>query len=100
MTPAAQPAQTAQDVVTRLQPDAERHWGINIGRYTSRSQAEKVLLRAALIETGTLDGGLRKVVKTSQGYDATFTGLSRDSADLACRRLQARNVNCFMMGPT
>ncbi|WP_121064640.1 D-alanyl-D-alanine carboxypeptidase family protein [Chachezhania antarctica] len=100
VTPAAQPAQTAQDVVTRLQPDAERHWGINIGRYTSRSQAEKVLLRAALIETGTLDGGLRKVVKTSQGYDATFTGLSRDSADLACRRLQARNVNCFMMGPT
>jgi len=97
---AAKPAQTPQDVVTRLQPNAGRHWGINIGRYTSRAQAEKVLLRAALIETGTLDGGLRKVVKTSKGYDATFTGLSRDSADLACRRLQARNVNCFMMGPT
>ncbi|WP_158967622.1 D-alanyl-D-alanine carboxypeptidase family protein [Chachezhania sediminis] len=96
---AASTPDTSPDVVTRMQADAGRHWGINVGRYTSRAQAEKVLLRTALTETGTLDGSLRQVVQGPRGYDATFTRLTRDSADLACRRLQARNVTCFMMGP-
>ena len=47
----------------------------------------------------TLDGALRKVVHGSRGYDATFLGMTRDSAELACRRLQARQVTCFMIGP-
>ena len=32
-------------------------------------------------------------------YDANFVGLPQDPADLACRRLQARAVQCFTMGP-
>ena len=52
-------------------------------------------------ETGaTLDGTLRKVVRRPQGFDANFLGMSRESADLACRRLAARNVSCFMIGPS
>ncbi|MEY8841932.1 D-alanyl-D-alanine carboxypeptidase, partial [Cribrihabitans sp. XS_ASV171] len=69
-------------------------------RYTSRYQAEKVLLRTALAEMSTLDGTLRKVNQSSRGYEATFQGMSRDQADLACRRLKARNVTCFMIGPS
>ena len=42
---------------------------------------------------------LRKVVNRSSGFDANFMGLSRETADLACRRLQARQVTCFMIGP-
>ena len=35
----------------------------------------------------------------SGGFDATFVGLTQDQADLACRRLQARAIQCFTMGP-
>ena len=88
------------EVVTRLSTSGGRHWGINVGRYTTRYQAEKVLLRTALSEMSTLDGSLRKVVQTPKGFDATFSGLSREGADLACRRLAARNVTCFTVGPS
>lgn len=87
-------------VVTRLSTSGGRHWGINVGRYGSRYAAEKVLLKTALSEMNTLDGSLRKVVKSKRGFDANFMGLSRETADLACRRLQARQVSCFMIGPS
>ncbi len=87
------------EVVTRLSTSGGRHWGINVGRYPSRFAAEKVLLKTALAETTTLDGSLRKVVKGKRGFDANFMGLSRDTAELACKRLQARQVTCFMIGP-
>lgn len=87
------------EVVTRVSTSGGRHWGVNIGRYTSRYKAEKVLLQTALAEMSTLDGSLRKVVRRPTGFDANFMGLTRESADLACRRLQARNVSCFMIGP-
>ena len=88
-----------QEIVTRLSTKGDAHWGINVGRYTSRYQAEKVLLTTALSEMATLDGVERQVLKSARGYDATFQGMTRDMADMACRRLQARNVTCFMMGP-
>jgi D-alanyl-D-alanine carboxypeptidase len=59
-----------------------------------------VLLKTALSEISTLDGSLRKVVRRPQGFDANFLGMTRETADLACRRLVARNVNCFMIGPS
>jgi len=89
-----------QEVVTRLATSGDLLWGINVGRYTSRYQAEKVLLRTALAEISTLDGTQRKVVHTSRGFDANFVGMTRESADLACRRLQARNVTCLPVGPS
>ncbi|MFW2589172.1 D-alanyl-D-alanine carboxypeptidase family protein [Sagittula sp. SSi028] len=93
------PAREAE-VVTRLSTNDSRHWGINVGRYPSRFAAEKVLLKTALTETGTLDGSLRKVVQGARGFDANFMGMTRDTAELACKRLQARQVTCFMIGPS
>ena len=89
-----------QEVVTRLSTSGGRHWGINVGRYPSQYKARKVLLQTALNEMSTLDGSLRKVVARSNGYDANFMGLTRETADLACRRLQAKQVTCFMIGPS
>ncbi|MEM5541659.1 D-alanyl-D-alanine carboxypeptidase family protein [Sulfitobacter sp. AS92] len=89
-----------QEIVTRVSTSGSRHWGVNVGRFPSRYAAEKVLLKTALAEMSTLDGTLRKVVQRPQGYDANFLGMSRESADLACRRLAARNVSCFMIGPS
>ena len=87
------------EVVTRVSTSGGRHWGINVGRYNTRYEAERVLLKTALAEMSTLDNSLRKVVKRPQGFDANFLGMTKESADLACRRLQARNVSCFMVGP-
>ncbi|MFW8595423.1 D-alanyl-D-alanine carboxypeptidase family protein [Cribrihabitans neustonicus] len=97
---AAKPAEPEPVVVTRLSTSGGRHWGINVGLYTSRYQAEKVLLRTAMSELETLDGSLRKVARTNRGFEANFLGMTQESAELACRRLNARNVTCEPIGPS
>jgi len=88
------------EVVTRISTSGGRHWGINVGRYRSRTAAEAVLLRTVLSELGTLEGSLRKVVMQKGGYDANFYGMTRDAAALACRRLTARDQTCSTIGPS
>jgi len=92
------PAQN--EVVTRLSTSGGHQWGVNVGRYGSRYLAERALVTTALTEMETLDGTLRKVVKRSGGFDANFLGMSRESANLACRRLEARNIECETVGPS
>lgn len=108
LRPIARPSQLAEAdaatqpepvVVTRLSTSGGRYWGINVGRYTNRYEAEKVLLRTALSEMETLNGSLRKVSKSKLGFEANFLGMTKESAELACRRLSARNVNCETLGP-
>ncbi len=99
VAPEAETAPVAPEVVTRISTSGGRHWGINVGRFTTRGAAERALLKTQLTESATLNDGLRKVVGSGGGYDANFLGLTQDQADLACRRLQARAVQCFTMGP-
>lgn len=96
--PLTQPSEP--EVITRISTSGGRHWGINVGRYNTRYEAERILLRVALNEMATLDGSLRRVVQKNGAFDANFMGLSQETADLACRRLQARNMTCFMIGET
>jgi D-alanyl-D-alanine carboxypeptidase len=87
------------EVVTRISTSGGHHWGINVGRFNSRNEAERTLLQVALNEMSALDGSLRRVSQGNGGFDANFMGLTREGADLACRRLQARGTTCFMIGP-
>jgi D-alanyl-D-alanine carboxypeptidase len=48
----------------------------------------------------TLNGTLRKVAKSRLGFDANFLGMTKEQADLACRRLSARNIACDTLGPS
>ena len=57
-------------------------------------------MKTALNELGTLDEALRKVVKRPDGWHANFVGLSEEGAELACRRLEARNASCKVIGPS
>ena len=86
------------EVVTRVSTSGAERWGVNLGNFNTRSEAERLMLRIQLAESATLGDGLRKVVARKGGYDANFMGLSRDNADLACRRLQARGQQCFTIG--
>ncbi|AVO38003.1 D-alanyl-D-alanine carboxypeptidase family protein [Pukyongiella litopenaei] len=88
------------EIVTRLSTSGGLNWGITVGRYPSRFEAEKVLLRTALAEMTTLDGSLRKVTQGKRGFNANFLGMTQETADLACRRLQARNISCETLGPS
>ncbi len=87
-------------VVTRMSTSGGRHWAINVGRFSTRYEAEKMLLQTALVELSTLDEALRKVVNSPRGFEANFVGMSEEKAELACRRLLAQNVNCTPIGPS
>ncbi|MFN3644014.1 MAG: D-alanyl-D-alanine carboxypeptidase family protein [Gemmobacter sp.] len=87
------------EIVTRISTSGGRHWAVTLGRFPSRGTAERALLQTGLAEAQTLGTALRKVVPRGGGYEAHFTGLTRDGADLACRRLAARAVACFTVGP-
>lgn len=87
-------------IVTRISTSGGRQWAINVGRFTTRHEAEKMLLQTALVEIGTLDEAFRKVVRSSKGFEANFVGLTEQSAELACRRLLAQNMSCKPIGPT
>lgn len=97
--PDTPPDEPEPRLVERVSTSGGRHWGITVGRYPSQYKARKVLLQIALSEIGTLDGSLRKVRKRPDGYDANFMGLTRETAELACRRLQAQKITCFMIEP-
>ncbi len=88
------------EIVTRLSTSGGRHFGVNVGRFPSRHQAERVLLKTALLELGTLDEALRKVVERPGGFDANFVGLTQAQAEQACTRLEVRNIACQALGPT
>lgn len=87
------------EIVSRASTSGGRHWGINVGAYPSRYQAERVLLKIALKEIGTLDEALRKVSQSGGMFQANFVGLNEDTATLACRRLTAQNIPCEPLTP-
>jgi len=97
MASAEVPAPT-EEVVTTISSSGGNGYGINVGRFNSHGEAERVLMKTLLIENATLANSLRKIVQKSGGFDANFLGLTQKEADLACRRLQARGVQCFTMG--
>lgn len=90
-------AATAPQVVTRLSTSGGRHWGINVGVYGSHYEAQRVLLKTALSELASLSDALRKVSKSRQGFNANFVGMTKESAEMACRRISARSGKCTVI---
>ena len=90
---------TQTKTVARLAIQAEGNWTISIGKYQSKGSAERILLRTALAEMGTLDGASRVIKTRTTGFEALFKGLTRERADLTCRRLHARQLACILVAP-
>ncbi|MEM6618435.1 MAG: D-alanyl-D-alanine carboxypeptidase [Pseudomonadota bacterium] len=90
-------------VVTRVSSSGNRAWGVQVGAFASRHQAEKALLQIALRELRALDGASRRIdyslVNGHKKYRARFLGLSQADANMACARLRARNNPCFPISP-
>ncbi|MEM9209880.1 MAG: D-alanyl-D-alanine carboxypeptidase family protein [Pseudomonadota bacterium] len=104
LTPEASTEEQILQVVARSDSGGEDAWGIELGDFSSRSDAEKLLLRTALVDLSALDGALRKVEQTSiEGrikYKAKFISLSEVNATRACERLRARNTSCEPVAPS
>lgn len=93
------PVEEAQEeVVVVMSTSGGRHFGVNVGEYPSRYDAERALLKTALAESATLNEGLRKTTQADGAWRASFMGLTEDQAELACRRLRARAVPCETVG--
>jgi D-alanyl-D-alanine carboxypeptidase len=87
-----------EEVVVVMSTSGGRHFGVNVGEYPSRYEAEKALLKTALAESATLNDGLRKTTQSGGAWRASFMGLTEEQAELACRRLTARAVPCETVG--
>ena len=94
----AEVATDKEEVVVVMSTSGGRHFGVNVGEYTSRYDAEKALLKTALAESATLNEGLRKTTQSGGAWRASFMGLTEEQAELACRRLSARAVPCETVG--
>jgi D-alanyl-D-alanine carboxypeptidase len=87
-----------EEVVVVMSTSGGRHFGVNVGEFPSRYEAEKALLKTALAESATLNDGLRKTTQSGGAWRASFMGLTEEQAELACRRLSARAVPCETVG--
>ena len=96
--PAEPAAEEDEEVVVVMSTSGGRHFGVNVGEYPSRYEAEKALLKTALAESATLNDGLRKTSQSGGAWRASFMGLTEEQAELACRRLSARAVPCETVG--
>jgi len=91
-------ADQSEEVVVVMSTSGGRHFGVNVGEYPSRYEAEKALLKTALAESATLNDGLRKTSQSGGAWRASFMGLTEEQAELACRRLSARAIPCETVG--
>jgi D-alanyl-D-alanine carboxypeptidase len=87
-----------EEVVVVMSTSGGRHFGVNVGEYPSRYEAEKALLKTALAESATLNEGNRRTSQSGGVWHASFMGLTEEQAELACRRLSARAIPCETVG--
>ena len=78
-------------------------WGVQLGAFRSKGDAERQLLTTALQDVPYLSGGLRRVEAASvQGvtvYRAQFVGLDQQAAQQACQSISRQNATCETLAP-
>ncbi len=115
VAPAARPADNdgtmvasneAEGVLSDAGPPSttgDGDWGIQIGSFRSKGDAERQLLTTALQDVPQLNGGLRRVeaakVRGVTMYRAQFLGLTRQAALGACEALTRRSSDCMPIAP-
>jgi D-alanyl-D-alanine carboxypeptidase len=78
-------------------------WGVQLGAFRAKGDAERHLLTTALMDVPELTGGLRRIEPAStEGvtvFRAQFVGLSREAAVAACARLVRQQFHCTPIEP-
>ncbi len=78
-------------------------WGVQLGAYRAKGDAERQLLTTALKDVPELSGGLRRVeaarVQGVTVYRAQFVGLNQSDALGACASLAQLKADCLPLAP-
>jgi len=103
LTPVAR-SEGALTADTRSEGDTGRSdWGVQLGAFRSKGDAERHLLTMALRDMPELNGGLRRIESAQlQGvtlFRAQFVGLSQTAAEAACATLVRERADCQTLSP-
>jgi D-alanyl-D-alanine carboxypeptidase len=78
-------------------------WGVQLGAFRTKGEAERHLLTMALQDIPALNGGLRRIegakVQGVTFFRAQFVGLSQDAAEGACATLARESAGCQTLAP-
>ncbi|MDN5569370.1 MAG: hypothetical protein L0G27_11605, partial [Paracoccus sp. (in: a-proteobacteria)] len=83
--------------VVRRPADSGRNWGVSLGLYRSKVEAERILVGMALQDGSTFGGASRHVANTNRGFEPKFGNLSKGLAQLACERLTSQSQECTVI---
>lgn len=93
-------AATEPRVISRVSTsDAGRLWGVSLGAFNSRHDAERSLITVRIAEAQALASGISRIRQVSGRFVASFAGLTQTEADQACARLSARGMDCAVAAP-
>ncbi|WBU54807.1 D-alanyl-D-alanine carboxypeptidase [Paracoccus sp. SCSIO 75233] len=85
--------------VSRASSSGGQAWGVSLGRFKTRDQADARLIQIAMQESELLDGALRNIRESSSGFEATLVGLSQSDAQKTCGRVAKQSLRCDLMAP-
>jgi D-alanyl-D-alanine carboxypeptidase len=100
---AVQAAQSAATADAGRSSTGGNAWGVQLGSFRTKGDAERHLLTMALRDLPELNGGLRRIEAGKlQGvtfYRAQFVGLSQAAAERACASLAREQAGCQTLAP-
>ena len=93
-------AASEPQVISRVSTsDAGRLWGVSLGAFNSRHDAERSLITVRMAESQALASGISRIRQVKGRFEASFAGLTQSEADRACARLSARGMDCAVATP-
>jgi D-alanyl-D-alanine carboxypeptidase len=102
----ARPAREAEPIAVASSSagsTGRNDWGVQLGAYRAKGDAERQLLTTALQDVPQLDGGLRRVEAVKvQGvtiFRAQFVGMTQADALAACEALARLQADCLPLAP-
>ena len=82
---------------------SDEAWGVQLGAFRARGDAERHLLTTALRDVPPLSGGLRRVeparIQGTTVFRAQFVGLTQEEAQGACATLAQMQTDCLPLAP-
>nr|WP_232845079.1 D-alanyl-D-alanine carboxypeptidase family protein [Paracoccus onubensis] len=88
----------AVEIVSRKE-NSGRNYGIVLGMYRSKAEADRLVMEIALRQGDVLSGAARHVADTNRGFQPSFANLTLADAQLTCEQLQAKQQECRVVGP-
>ncbi|SDE51663.1 D-alanyl-D-alanine carboxypeptidase [Paracoccus isoporae] len=93
------PEPKPSEKISRASSSGGQAWGVSLGRFKSREQADARLIQVAMQESARLQNALRHVRESSKGYEATLVGLSKVDASATCASLSSQQMRCDVTAP-